>query len=208
MYGSFGELDVERQRRIEVGERLEDERDAVIALGGKRAEFGFGHGAWTISSIGAAGQSAETALGHRLAARDARCDGRQRQRRLVDARRQQAAMDGAAGGIGCGGRSARGAESSILVMRGRRSGRRSASVVHRLDYTIGLEVVHRPALAIAVGTTSTGQPAPRAASTSLPESPTISSRPVGMPKHRCDVPQRAGSGFCVGRSSPPITTEK
>ena len=43
-----GELDVERQRRVEVRERLEDERDAVISLRGQRAEFGFGHGASTV----------------------------------------------------------------------------------------------------------------------------------------------------------------
>src|SRR6266567_142371 len=33
------ELDVERKRGIEVGERLEDERDAVIALRGQRASY-------------------------------------------------------------------------------------------------------------------------------------------------------------------------
>src|SRR6266567_7367106 len=44
------ELDVERKRGIEVGERLEDEWDAVIALRGQRAEFGFGHDASTVLS--------------------------------------------------------------------------------------------------------------------------------------------------------------
>src|SRR5205823_4870946 len=44
------ELDVERKRGIEIGERLEDERDAVIALRGQRAEFGFGHDASTVLS--------------------------------------------------------------------------------------------------------------------------------------------------------------
>jgi len=40
-----GELEVERQRRVEVRERAQDERDAVVASLGERAEFGFGeHG--------------------------------------------------------------------------------------------------------------------------------------------------------------------
>ena len=39
------ELQIERQRRVEIGERLEHERDAVVALRGERAELGFGdHG--------------------------------------------------------------------------------------------------------------------------------------------------------------------
>ena len=43
-----GELEVERKRRVEVGERLEHERNAVIALRRERAEFGFGHDAPTV----------------------------------------------------------------------------------------------------------------------------------------------------------------
>ena len=46
-----GELDVERKRRVEIGERLEDKRDAVKSLRGKRAEFGFGHDASTIVDL-------------------------------------------------------------------------------------------------------------------------------------------------------------
>src|SRR5262249_29799187 len=41
------ELEVERERGIEIRERLEDERDAVVPLRGQRAEFGFGHDAST-----------------------------------------------------------------------------------------------------------------------------------------------------------------
>ena len=44
----IGQLDVERQRGIEVRERLEDERYAVKPLRGERAKFGFGHDAPTI----------------------------------------------------------------------------------------------------------------------------------------------------------------
>ena len=43
-----GELHVQRQRRVEVRERLEDERNAVMALRGEGAEFAFGHDASTI----------------------------------------------------------------------------------------------------------------------------------------------------------------
>ena len=46
-----GELDVERKRRVEIGERLEDKRDAVKSLRGKRAEFGFGHDASTVIDV-------------------------------------------------------------------------------------------------------------------------------------------------------------
>jgi hypothetical protein len=43
-----GELDVKRQRGVEVCERLEDERDAVVSLTREGTKFGFGHGASTI----------------------------------------------------------------------------------------------------------------------------------------------------------------
>ena len=43
-----GELQVQRQRGIEVRKRLEHERDAVVALGGKGAKFGFGDHASTL----------------------------------------------------------------------------------------------------------------------------------------------------------------
>ena len=62
----IGELDVERKRGIEVGERLEDERDAVIALRGQRAEFCFGHDASTVLSTCATGSGASL-LGARRA---------------------------------------------------------------------------------------------------------------------------------------------
>ncbi len=39
---SAGELEVQRQRRLEVGESLEDQRDAVETLGGQALEFEFG----------------------------------------------------------------------------------------------------------------------------------------------------------------------
>ena len=61
------ELDVERQRRVEIGERLEHERNAVVTLGGKRAEFGFGHDASELSSGRTTGQSGDCA-GHRSGA--------------------------------------------------------------------------------------------------------------------------------------------
>ncbi len=49
-----GELEIQRERRVEVRERLENERYAVIPLRGKRAKFGFGHDASTILSTTAA----------------------------------------------------------------------------------------------------------------------------------------------------------
>ena len=45
------QLDVERQRRIEVGERLEDERNAVVPARGERAKLAFGHDASTIAGV-------------------------------------------------------------------------------------------------------------------------------------------------------------
>ena len=42
------ELDVEGKRRVEVGERLEHERNAVITLRREREEFDFGHDAPTV----------------------------------------------------------------------------------------------------------------------------------------------------------------
>ncbi len=39
-----GELEIERQRRVEVGEGLRDQRDAVVALAGKGLEFLFSDG--------------------------------------------------------------------------------------------------------------------------------------------------------------------
>src|SRR5207249_1192035 len=38
-----GELQIKRQRRIEIRERLEDQRYAVVPLRGQCAKFGFGH---------------------------------------------------------------------------------------------------------------------------------------------------------------------
>ncbi len=61
------ELHVERQRRVEIRERLEDERNAVVALRGEGAEFGFGHGASATDSTGPAEQ--------RHAAGGIACDG-------------------------------------------------------------------------------------------------------------------------------------
>jgi hypothetical protein len=52
-----GELEVQRQRRVEIRERFEDERNTVVALRGERAELAFGDHASTFccrtSSIGA-----------------------------------------------------------------------------------------------------------------------------------------------------------
>ncbi len=39
----LGQLEVERQRGLEIGEGLGDERNAVVALVGQRFEFEFGH---------------------------------------------------------------------------------------------------------------------------------------------------------------------
>ena len=84
-----GELDVERQRRVEVGERFEDERNAVVALRGKRAEFGFGHGA--SDDLFKAGSGAVAGLrGASLGRATPRTAGRQRQRQAADVRRQRA----------------------------------------------------------------------------------------------------------------------
>src|SRR5450755_1852118 len=65
-----GELEVQRQGRIEIREGLEYEGDAVISLRGKRAEFGFGHDAPTSLSTYATGY--QTSLYARDAKRDSR----------------------------------------------------------------------------------------------------------------------------------------
>ncbi|MNJ63736.1 hypothetical protein D3C77_596570 [compost metagenome] len=41
--GRIGELEVQRQRRIEIGQRLERQRNAVVAFGGQAQEFFAGH---------------------------------------------------------------------------------------------------------------------------------------------------------------------
>ncbi len=53
-----GELHVQRQRRVEIRERLEDERNAVMALRGEGAEIAFVHDA---STIGASTRGATSA---------------------------------------------------------------------------------------------------------------------------------------------------
>jgi hypothetical protein len=41
--GAVGQLQVDRQRRVEIGEGFERHRDAVVAFGGQAIEIGFGH---------------------------------------------------------------------------------------------------------------------------------------------------------------------
>ena len=63
------ELEVERQRRVEIGERLEHQRNAVVAKCCERAEFAFGdHG-------NPAGWDGETVRGGVLRCADARREG-------------------------------------------------------------------------------------------------------------------------------------
>src|SRR6266536_6023450 len=85
---SVGKLDVQRQRRIEVREGLEDERDAVIALRREGAEFGFGHGASTGASTVA------TVAGASVPDNDARTNGQRRERRQPVAHRHPVGRTG------------------------------------------------------------------------------------------------------------------
>jgi hypothetical protein len=42
--GRVGQLQVDRQRRVEIGKRFQRNGDTVVALRGQRVEFGFSHG--------------------------------------------------------------------------------------------------------------------------------------------------------------------
>ncbi len=94
------ELQVQRQRRVEVGERLEHQRDAVVALRGDRAEFAFGDHEparpggrrWFVSGCVLEGSARTRAPGRSVAALQAPAVGAQAARRL-DATRQEGLVD-------------------------------------------------------------------------------------------------------------------
>ena len=125
------ELHVQRQRRIEVGERLEDERNAVVSLRGERAKFGFGHDASTISSTD------DGAVGN---LRGIACDARDAAVRTISASGASSSRASRAGAAGSRGDR----REAHRVLGG---GQRSAGTVRqRSDYTIGVAGLHRAVL--------------------------------------------------------------